>query len=148
MASFLFLCIPPESGTPVTTTSGPVELLGKRSRKPVWLCLRRARYTESQTGSPGKERLQNLQNAFILRKDTSVLGKRLLLVDDVLTTGSTLDECAQVLKGHGATSVLCRHRCPQIDVCRSFRNRLSSKEPIESAKCRKVFGKNAPSAVK
>jgi predicted amidophosphoribosyltransferase len=34
-----------------------------------------------------------------------VLGKRLLLVDDVLTTGSTLDECARILKAHGAESV-------------------------------------------
>jgi predicted amidophosphoribosyltransferase len=46
-----------------------------------------------------------LQNAFELRKGSSVLGKRLLLVDDVLTTGSTLDECARVLKSHGAQSV-------------------------------------------
>ena len=82
-----------------------VALLGERSRKPVCLCLRRARYTESQTRFSRKERLQNLQNAFELRKGTSVLGKRLLLVDDVLTTGSTLDECARVLKSHGAKSV-------------------------------------------
>ncbi|HXM02646.1 MAG TPA: phosphoribosyltransferase family protein, partial [Chthoniobacterales bacterium] len=68
-------------------------------------CLRRSRYTESQTRFSRKERLQNLQNAFELRKGTSVLGKRLLLVDDVLTTGSTLDECARVLKSHGAKSV-------------------------------------------
>jgi len=82
-----------------------VGLLGERSRKPVSLCLRRSRYTESQTRFSRKERLQNLQNAFELRKGTSVLGKRLLLVDDVLTTGSTLDECARVLKSHGAKSV-------------------------------------------
>jgi competence protein ComFC len=82
-----------------------VGLLGERSRKPVCLCLRRSRYTESQTRFSRKERLQNLQNAFELRKGTSVLGKRLLLVDDVLTTGSTLDECARVLKSHGAKSV-------------------------------------------
>jgi competence protein ComFC len=82
-----------------------VGLLAERSRRPVCLCLRRSRYTESQTRFSRKERLQNLQNAFELRKGTSVLGKRLLLVDDVLTTGSTLDECARVLKSHGAKSV-------------------------------------------
>ena len=82
-----------------------IGLLAERTRKPVCLCLRRPRYTESQTRFSRKERLQNLQNAFELRKGTSVLGKRLLLVDDVLTTGSTLDECARVLKSHGAKSV-------------------------------------------
>lgn len=82
-----------------------VELMAKRSHHPVWTCLRRSRYTESQTRFSRKERLQNLRNAFELRKGSSVLGKRLLLVDDVLTTGSTLDECARILKAHGAESV-------------------------------------------
>lgn len=82
-----------------------VELLGKRSRQPVWRCLRRSRYTESQTRFSRKERLQNLRNAFEVRKGSAVLGKRLILVDDVLTTGSTLDECARVLNTHGAKSV-------------------------------------------
>jgi competence protein ComFC len=79
--------------------------LGKRRSQPVWPCLRRSRYTESQTRFSRKERLQNLRNAFELRKGRTVLHKRLLLVDDVLTTGSTLDECARVLIGHGARSV-------------------------------------------
>jgi ComF family protein len=82
-----------------------VELLAKRMRRPVWPCLRRSRYTESQTRFSRVDRLRNLQNAFELRKGTSVPGKRLLLIDDVLTTGSTLDECARVLKSHGAKSV-------------------------------------------
>ena len=82
-----------------------VEVVAKRSHRQVWSCLRRSRYTESQTRLSRKERLQNLRNAFELRKGTSVLGKRLLLVDDVLTTGSTLDECARILKAHGAKSV-------------------------------------------
>jgi competence protein ComFC len=82
-----------------------VEVVAKRSHRPVWSCLRRSRYTESQTRFSRKERLQNLRNAFELRKGSSVLGKRLLLVDDVLTTGSTLDECARILKAHGAKSV-------------------------------------------
>lgn len=82
-----------------------VEVVAKRSHRQVWSCLRRSRYTESQTRFSRKERLQNLHNAFELRKGSSVLGKRLLLVDDVLTTGSTLDECARILKAHGAKSV-------------------------------------------
>ena len=81
------------------------EILGKRSGNAVWPCLRRSRYTESQTRFSRKERLRNLHNAFELRKGSGVLGKQLLLVDDVLTTGSTLDECARVLLAHGAKSV-------------------------------------------
>ena len=81
------------------------ELLGRRAKHPVWSCLRRSRYTESQTRFSRAERLRNLRNAFNLRKGSGVLGKNLLLVDDVLTTGSTLDECARVLRQHGAKSV-------------------------------------------
>ncbi len=51
------------------------------------------------------ERMQNLRNAFRLRTGQDVQGSRVLLVDDVLTTGSTLSECARVLKNGGATSV-------------------------------------------
>jgi predicted amidophosphoribosyltransferase len=49
--------------------------------------------------------MQNLRDAFGLRQNASVSGKNLLLVDDVLTTGSTLDECARVLLAAGARSV-------------------------------------------
>ena len=49
--------------------------------------------------------MENLRNAFILRKNMSVQGKHLLLIDDVLTTGSTVDECARVLRDAGAASV-------------------------------------------
>ena len=80
-------------------------LLGRRSGHSVWCCLRRSRYTESQTRFSRAERLRNLHNAFDLRKGSGVVGKNLLLVDDVLTTGSTLDECARVLRRRGAKSV-------------------------------------------
>jgi predicted amidophosphoribosyltransferase len=49
--------------------------------------------------------MENLHNAFRLRKNANVRGLRVLLIDDVLTTGSTLNECARILKGAGAISV-------------------------------------------
>jgi predicted amidophosphoribosyltransferase len=49
--------------------------------------------------------MQNLRNAFALRKSNDVRGKHLVLLDDVLTTGSTLHECALVLRTAGAESV-------------------------------------------
>jgi competence protein ComFC len=70
--------------------------------KPV---LQRIRYTTTQTALDRSERMENLHNAFRLRKNADVRGLRMLLVDDVLTTGSTLSECARVLKRAGAISV-------------------------------------------
>jgi competence protein ComFC len=67
--------------------------------------LKRIRYTTTQTALDRAERMENLHNAFRLRKNADVRGLRVLLIDDVLTTGSTLSECARVLKGAGATSV-------------------------------------------
>src|SRR5262245_9333641 len=70
--------------------------------KPV---LERIRYTTTQTALDRSERMENLHNAFRLRKNADVRGLRVLLIDDVLTTGSTLNECARVLKRAGAISV-------------------------------------------
>lgn len=65
----------------------------------------RCRYTTTQTRLDRKARRQNLRDAFVLRKNVDVRDKDLLLVDDVLTTGSTLDACADVLLDAGACSV-------------------------------------------
>ena len=67
--------------------------------------LERVRYTTTQTALDRSERMENLHNAFRLRKNTDVRGLRVLLIDDVLTTGSTLNECSRVLKRAGAISV-------------------------------------------
>jgi competence protein ComFC len=79
--------------------------LSARSGIPVSVTLQRVRYTKTQTAFDRAERMQNLRNAFRLRPGRDVRGLRVLLVDDVLTTGSTLSECARVLKRGGATSV-------------------------------------------
>ena len=68
----------------------------------------RHRPTTPQTGLSGTARRQNLSGAFSLSQTSeSIAGKRLLLVDDVRTTGSTLAECGRVLMVHGAASVSC-----------------------------------------
>lgn len=79
--------------------------LAERTGHPALDCLRRVKNTRTQTHFDREERMENLRNAFEMRKTASVHGKRFLLVDDVLTTGSTLDECARVLRAAGATSV-------------------------------------------
>jgi competence protein ComFC len=81
------------------------KLLSARISIPCKPVLERIRYTTTQTALDRTERMENLHNAFRLRKNTDVRGLRVLLIDDVLTTGSTLSECARVLKRAGATSV-------------------------------------------
>jgi ComF family protein len=81
------------------------ELLSAQVSIPCKPVLKRIRYTTTQTALDRAERMENLHNAFRLRKNADVRGLRVLLIDDVLTTGSTLSECARVLKRAGAISV-------------------------------------------
>ena len=63
----------------------------------------RTRATQPQADLPHKARHKNVRGAFECRADFT--GKRLLLIDDVMTTGATANECARVLKLHGAAEV-------------------------------------------
>ena len=65
--------------------------------------LKKDKTTLPQTDVTGKERLKNVKNTFTA--DKSVNGLRLILVDDVITTGATVYECAKVLKKAGAESI-------------------------------------------
>jgi ComF family protein len=62
--------------------------------------------TEPQTTLSRPARLRNLRKAFDLRNAEEVAGRRILLVDDVYTTGTTVNECAKVLKRSGVESVM------------------------------------------
>ncbi len=81
------------------------EALAKKWKKPVLPVLERVRYTETQTHFDRKERMQNLRVAFRVRAGAELQEKKFLLVDDVFTTGSTLDECARTLLDSGAGAV-------------------------------------------
>ena len=65
----------------------------------------RFRNTPSQTGLSGKERMVNVSDAFLVRRSSSIDGRRCLLVDDVLTTGATLNACRSRLLSAGAEEV-------------------------------------------
>ncbi|MFT4696835.1 MAG: ComF family protein, partial [Urechidicola sp.] len=58
----------------------------------------RIRYTETQTKKNKLERLENIKNAFEVNNPKELEGKTILLIDDVITTGSTLVECIYGLK--------------------------------------------------
>jgi ComF family protein len=73
---------------------------------PVVPALRRVRATLTQAGLSNTRRRQNVDTAFECRRGARALaGKRILLIDDVLTTGSTAAACARVLKRAGAAKV-------------------------------------------
>jgi ComF family protein len=59
----------------------------------------------SSTGSAEKRR-HNVKNVYAALEGTEIAGKRLLLIDDIVTTGATLCECARVLRSAGAIAVL------------------------------------------
>ncbi len=80
-------------------------LLAKRTGTPLLHALTRIRYTTTQTRLDRHERMENLRNAFRVRHTAAVQSRHLVLVDDVFTTGSTVDECARVLRAAGAASV-------------------------------------------
>ncbi|CAN2041257.1 competence protein ComFC [Candidatus Magnetomoraceae bacterium gMMP-15] len=67
--------------------------------------LERRRWTTPQTNLKRKERLTNLNNAFIVLNPNPIKGKTILLIDDVYTTGSTVNECSKVLLKAGAARV-------------------------------------------
>ncbi len=95
-------------------TYNQADLLAATLGRPVWHVLRRRRATPPQTALDGAARRANVRDAFALggwlpgaadRARRQVEGRRLVLVDDVLTTGATLDACARVLVDGGAREV-------------------------------------------
>ena len=116
-----------ESGTAMLATADlavPVPLHPRRERArgfnqaddlarqlglPVAPLLRRVRYTVSQIELPADERHQNVRDAFVVANGPAKAGRHIpavvVLVDDVSTTGATLDACARVLKAAGVKEV-------------------------------------------
>jgi ComF family protein len=85
------------------------ELLGERLAEELGLPMvrpvRRIRATGHQLGLSGAARRSNLRGAFAIAPGEQVMGRRFALVDDVCTTGTTLVECADVLRASGAAAV-------------------------------------------
>ena len=67
--------------------------------------LERKRPTSPQTGLGRKERLRNVRGAFMVKDPLAVENRRILLVDDVYTTGATVKECARILLKCNAAQV-------------------------------------------
>ena len=73
---------------------------------PVCRALTRVRATETQTGLPAARRNRNVRDAFAVTPAAGALdGATVVLIDDVSTTGATLDACARALKDAGVAEV-------------------------------------------
>ena len=89
-----------------------VELIARAALKldpqPRQLCsdaLERQRETKSQIGLTSHQRRENMHGAFVVAAPAEISGRELLLVDDVYTTGTTVSECARILRRAGASKV-------------------------------------------
>ena len=66
----------------------------------------KAKHTRPQTGLARKYRIDNLSNSIIVSNKQKIRGKKILLIDDVITTGTTVNLCAKQLKKAGAKEVV------------------------------------------
>ncbi len=90
---------------PFYAPSSLADYVSRACHLPLAPILRRTRCGPHQIGLSYKARVQNVRGAFALRKGVKLSKARILLIDDVKTTGATIEECARVLRGNGATEV-------------------------------------------
>lgn len=67
--------------------------------------IKRIRYTVPQSGLQSKQRLENIKDAFEIEASADIKGKKIIIIDDIFTTGATMNECAGVLRKSGAKQV-------------------------------------------
>lgn len=81
------------------------ETVSRRIDSPYIELLKRVRWTKPQAGLGKSARSNNIKQVFSVQKKEFIEGRTILLVDDVLTTGSTLNACTKELKAAGAAKV-------------------------------------------
>lgn len=81
-------------------------LAGELGKPELSRALKRVRHTEMQSRLSKTERKRNIRGAFEVVRPSKIAGKKILIIDDIITTGSTLGECGRVLTEAGAAGVL------------------------------------------
>lgn len=108
----LILSIPMHSARLLKREINPSHILGRNLSKKLGVpysgkILKKIKNTPAQTGLKRNERIDNIKESFSVRKNRlpHVASKNILLVDDLFTTGSTVNECAKALKENGAKNI-------------------------------------------
>ena len=104
-SSYRCRCIPPDCAKEALIRHSKLPGAYRENRGVALLpgICRRIKDTPSQTGLPWKEREKNIRNAFSCEADLG--GKHVAMLDDVMTTGATLNELAKALRKSGAAHV-------------------------------------------
>lgn len=91
--------------------------LGKQCKdiKVVTNVLYKIKNTLAQSSLDKEQRMYNLKNAYKVRNDEIIKDKKILLFDDIYTTGSTVEECARMLKNFGAYEVRSTYTCKRLE---------------------------------
>ena len=92
-------------GRPLYAADALADRVAKAAALPRARVLRRVRAGPHQIGLSFSDRAANVRGAFAMCRGVTMNGTRLLLIDDVKTTGATLNECAKVLRAGGAAEV-------------------------------------------
>lgn len=100
--------------------------ISRRTNTPIVNALRRIRNTPAQAGLTSAKRRQNVSGAFQAKKRAAIDGRRVLLIDDVMTTGATAASCARALQRAGARQVTL------LTLARADRRAISEPAPSDS----------------
>jgi len=115
----LIVPIPPHSDKPFSPWNPCIilaEIVSELIESPVKNLIRRKKRMLKQSKLPLAERRANVSDGYQLLKDISIIDQRILIVDDIITTGITAQACAELLKTNGA------HRVGVLACARGIRN--------------------------
>lgn len=80
--------------------------IGYNLNIPVSNCIKKVKHTKEQKKLTKEERIKNLIGAFEVKSNEDIKNKRVLLIDDVMTTGATIGECTKILKKSGVKEII------------------------------------------
>lgn len=115
----LITCVPMHKKDLRTRGYNQAELLARECAElmslPYVNTLEKIKRNQPQHQTSGKERFKNVRGVFRLTDQVSLRGKRVLLIDDIITTGNTLGECARILSKEKCAEINCAVVCVVIE---------------------------------